>query len=140
VTVTRRASDLPDGNSSNQRPDLVPGVPLIPPGGKTDEHWINPAAFAVPAKGTWGNAPRNLVTGPALVQLDLALTRHFRVSQARRLEFQWSVFNVFNRDQFGTPVTNISAGPSFGDITSPVNRTLGVGTNRQMQFMLRVNF
>jgi hypothetical protein len=140
VTVTRRASDVPDGNNSNQRPDLVPGVPLTPPGGQTADHWINPAAFAVPAKGTWGNAPRNLITGPGVIQLDLALTRHFRFSRARSLAFQWSVFNVFNRDQLGTPVTNISAGPSFGKITSPLNRTLGVGTNRQMQLMLRVNF
>jgi hypothetical protein len=75
-----------------------------------------------------------------VIQLDLALTRHFRVSPARSLDFQWSVFNVFNRDQLGTPITNISAGPSFGEITSPLNRTLGVGTNRQMQFMLRLNF
>lgn len=140
VTVTRRASDLPDNNNSNQRPDLVPGVPLKPPGGSSAEQWINPAAFAVPAKGTWGNAPRNLVTGPAVVQLDLSLTRYFRLWQDRRLGFQWSVFNVFNRDELGTPVTSLSAGPSFGQITSPLNTTLGVGTNRQMQFMLRVQF
>ncbi len=140
VTVTRRASDLPDGNSSNQRPNLVPGVPLTPPGGSTADQWINPAAFAVPAKGTWGNAPRNLVIGPALVQLDLSLTRHFRLSPARSLEFQADVFNIFNRDQLGSPTTNISAGPSFGQITSPLNRTLGTGTNRQMQLMLRFNF
>jgi hypothetical protein len=140
VTVTRRSSELPDGNNSNQRPDLLPGVPLTPPGGKTAEHWINPAAFAVPAKGSWGNAPRNLITGPAVVQLDLSLTRYFRLSQDRKLGFQWSIFNVFNRDELGTPVTNLSAGPSFGQITSPLNATLGTGTNRQMQFMLRLQF
>jgi hypothetical protein len=75
-----------------------------------------------------------------VVQLDLSLTRNFRLAQDRKLGFQWSVFNVFNRTELGTPVTNLSAGPSFGQITSPLNLTLGTGTNRQMQFMLRLQF
>jgi hypothetical protein len=140
VTVTRRASDLPDGNSSNQRPDLVPGVPLTPPGGSTAEQWINPAAFAVPARGQWGNAPRNLVTGPSLFQLDLSVTRRIQLAPTRNLDFRCDVFNAFNRNQLGSPGTNISAGPSFGRITSPLNATLGTGTNRQIQLMLRLNF
>ena len=36
----------PDGASGTQRPDLVPGVPLTPPGGRSIREWINPAAFA----------------------------------------------------------------------------------------------
>jgi outer membrane receptor protein involved in Fe transport len=61
VTVSRNATALPDGNSQNQRPDLVPGVSLIPDGGRTITQWINPAAFALPANGKWGNAGRNIV-------------------------------------------------------------------------------
>src|SRR6267378_6699566 len=57
ITVTRRASDMLDGNSRNQRPDLVPGVPIYP-AEQTINNWFNPAAFAVPAKGTWGNLGR----------------------------------------------------------------------------------
>jgi hypothetical protein len=60
-----RASSLPDGNSTSpQRPDLVLGVSLIPPGGQTRTQWINPAAFAIPANGTCGNAGRNPVRAP----------------------------------------------------------------------------
>ena len=54
VTVTRKATDVLDGNVlSSQRPDLVPGVPLDLDY-RTTGLWLNPAAFAVPAKGTWG--------------------------------------------------------------------------------------
>lgn len=61
VTISRSASSLPDGNTTSpQRPNLVPGVSLIPPGGQTTSEWINPAAFSIPANGTWGNAGRNL--------------------------------------------------------------------------------
>ncbi len=50
----------PDGATGTERPDLVPGVSLTPPGGKTVAEWINPAAFATPA-GQFGTAPRNLL-------------------------------------------------------------------------------
>jgi hypothetical protein len=30
ISITRPARDLPDGNRPNQRPSLVPGVPLDP--------------------------------------------------------------------------------------------------------------
>jgi hypothetical protein len=29
---------------------------------------------------------------------------------------------------------------NFGRVTSPLNRNFGTGTNRQMQFMLRINY
>src|SRR5262249_32092152 len=52
VTIRRPASDVPGGYSLSQRPDIVPGVSIIPPGGRTISRWINPAAFRVPAPGT----------------------------------------------------------------------------------------
>jgi hypothetical protein len=147
VSITRAAGDVPDGNvgtggtnGSVQRPDLVPGVSLIPPGGQSADLWINPAAFKTPAKGTWGNAGRSLLTGPGLVQFDVGVTRRFRIVETRNVEFRWEAFNVFNRTQLGNPNTNLSAGPNFGRITAPFNRLFGTGTNRQMQFSLRLNF
>ena len=66
VTVNRSASSVPDGNTDNQRPDLVPGVSVVPAGGSTTANWINLAAFAVPARGTFGDAGRDLFRGPGL--------------------------------------------------------------------------
>ncbi len=140
VQLTRSSLDLPDGNTTNQRPNRVPGVPLAPPGAPSATQWINPAAFVVPARGTWGDAGRGIIAGPGLVQLDLALGKRFGIGSERSAELRWEVFNVLNRDQLGDPQTNLSAGPSFGLITAPLNRTFGTGTARQMQFMLRVNF
>ena len=56
ISVSRSSSAVPDGNTSNQRADLVPGVPIYPEGGSTYAMWLNPAAFAIPKNGTWGNA------------------------------------------------------------------------------------
>jgi hypothetical protein len=147
VIVTRNRADLQDGNSGNsttsgsvQRPDRVPGVSLEPPGGRSPDLWINPAAFAVPARGTWGNAPRSLLTGPGLAQVDFALTRRFPTATDRSIEVRWEIFNLFNRQNLANPNVNISSGPSFGRITGPANAEFGTGSARQMQFMLRVNF
>lgn len=140
ITVSRSSKDLPDGNSSNQRPDRVEGVPLQPPSGQTPQQWINPAAFAVPARGQWGTAGRGIMTGPSLFQVDLGLQKEFRIGDERGVAFRWEVFNVFNRANLADPVTNLSAGPSFGRITGPLTRGAGTGSPRQMQFMLRVNF
>jgi outer membrane receptor protein involved in Fe transport len=153
---TTSAGDLPDRNNTNQRPDLVPGASLIPSGGQTADRWINPAAFRIPPLGRWGTAGRSLLTGPGLVQFDVGLGKRVPFSEGRSVEFRWEAFNVFNRTQLGNPNTSfVVADPArcragdqagcvvdanFGRITAPANRTFGTGTNRQMQFMLRVNF
>ena len=41
--------------------------------------------------------------------------------------------------QHGQPFTSAAAG-SFAIMTSTVERTVGLGTNRQIQFALRFNF
>ena len=142
VTVDRSSSDVPDGNTNNQRPDLVPGVSLTPPGGSTIAEWINPAAFVAPAAGTFGNAPRDLARGPGAWQIDMGLGKHIPLTERVRLEFRAEFFNIFNHPQYGLPQADFSAGPGvFGSIISSVNTgPVGTGTPRQIQFMLRLGF
>jgi hypothetical protein len=141
VTVARSVSSVPDGNNvSPQRPDLVPGVSVVP-SGETISHWIAPAAFARPADGTFGNAGRNLVRGPSLWQADVALHKRFPIRERFSLDFRVEAFNVFNRAQFGDPAAGDLSSPSFGRITTTVNDgATGSGTPRQIQFGLRLNY
>jgi hypothetical protein len=141
VTVDRSASAVPDGNSlSPQRPNLISGVSLIPTVGETVNDWINGAAFAVPANGTFGDAGRNLARGPGLWQADTSLGKKFRLTERFSAELRASAFNLFNRAQFGLPTADTSSA-AFGRITTTVNSSVtGSGTPRQFQFMLRVAF
>jgi hypothetical protein len=139
ITVNRSGSDLPDGNNRNQRPSVVPGVDASP-ATRTPDQWLNIAAFAVPAPGTWGNIARNTLRGPGLFQIDLALQKRFAISGRRNFEFRWEAFNAFNRMNLANPSTNISTPATFGRITGPLNSGYGTGTARQMQMMLRMNF
>ena len=139
ITASRATADLPDGNNSNQRADRVAGVDLYP-ANQTAEQWFNTAAFALPARGTWGNAGRNIVRAPGLFQVDLALQKRFAISGSRNLEFRAEAFNAFNRVNLGAPGTAVTSPTTFGRITGPLNRGYGTGTARQMQFMFRFNF
>jgi hypothetical protein len=141
VTVDRSSNSLPDGNSASQRPNLVPGVSLVPLGGQTPRQWINPAAFAIPANGAWGNAGRNLVRAPGLWQIDMALDRGIQLTERTRLEFRAEVFNLLNRAQYGAPLADVSSPSNFGQITGLINTgPTGSGTPRQFQFALRFAF
>ena len=140
IGISRATADAPDGNTSGQRPNIVPGVSIYPAGGSTFTQWFNPAAFAIPARGTWGNAGRAIATGPGLVQVDFALQKNIRIVEGKALVFRIESFNLFNRIQAGNPGATLTSPASFGLITSGLNRTVGTGTSRQLQLAMRLNF
>ena len=161
---------LPDGNDqTNQRPDIIPGVPLYLPGqGRNGLPLINPAAFQSPPVDVngnftrFGNAGNGIARALNVWQVDLAIMKTTRLTERFSVEFGVQAFNVFNHDQFGDPgnlqlnygqQTDAQGNPfgpdtilvpsDFGIITNTVN---GLGTNtgtglpRQLQFMLRLKF
>ncbi len=141
VTVARTAASLPDGNTmSPQRPNLVPGVSLIPAGGRTPQNYINNAAFALPASGTFGNAPRNLLRAPGTWQIDASLQKGLFTTERFNLAFRADVFNMFNRAQYGAP-SGVFNTASFGQVTTQINAgPTGTATQRVSQLSLRAIF
>jgi hypothetical protein len=129
-----------DGNASNQRPDLVPGVSLTPPGGQTINEWLNPAAFAVPAPFTWGDLGRYIARGPHEWEGELGLSKRTALTERYTLNFRAEAFNLFNHPNYANPVSNFSSG-AFGLITSILNSgPTGTGGTRKIEFMLRLEF
>jgi hypothetical protein len=139
ISMSRSSSQMLDGNSSGQRPNRVPGVSIIPDN-QTLSNWLNPAAFATPAKNTWGNAGRSLATGPGVNQWDLSFQKAVKIHEGQKIAFRAEFFNIFNRPHFANPGTTFTSLASFGRITSPQNREIGTGTARQIQFTLRYSF
>jgi len=140
----------PDGASGTERPDLVPGVSLTPPGGRSVAEWINPAAFATPA-GQFGTAPRDLLRGPGTWQVDLGVAKRISLTERTSLEFRSEFFNIFNHPQLGQPQAtfNPSNTTGFGSIINTVNLNtaivnpitpVGSGTPREIQFAMRIAF
>jgi hypothetical protein len=140
VTLSRATTVMADGNNTDQQPNLVPGVSLIPPGGQTIGDWINKAAFSTPAKDTWGTAGTDIVRGPGLFQIDNAISRRINFTERLNLMIRMEAFNVFNRKELGNPNVNFSS-TLFGQITAVSNTTpIGTGTARSVQFAARFTF
>jgi outer membrane receptor protein involved in Fe transport len=148
ITMSRKSGDLPDGNTSSQRPNRVPGVPIYA-ANQTINNWFNPAAFSLPAKGTWGNAGRNLATGPGMYEIDTNLQKSFRITERLALNFRASAYNLFNHPIYQNPSGSIgsltgnppSVNGSFGRITNVINTgATGTGAPRRFEFMFRAEF
>ena len=79
--------------------------------------YFDTAAFALPPLGTFGSSGRNILPGPGLENLDAGLFKQIRMTEARRFEIRWEVFNVFNRPNFLNP-NNSFQSTAFGRITA----------------------
>ena len=157
--------NTPGGGASRnvRRPDLISGVnPYV----DNDRFIINPAAFSIPLPGQFGDLARNALRGPNFTQFDLVLNKRFRITESSNIEFRTEIFNIFNKANFAVPSTTLNnalptvttagvlssglqpnnpftqsaAGGTFGLLRQTVERTVGLGTNRQIQFALRYNF
>lgn len=93
--------------------------------------YLNPRAFAQPTLGTLGNMGRTNIEGPGNWQIDMALSRVFRI-QETRLEFRAEAFNLTNNFIRMNPNTNLRQN-TFGQITTS-------GDARIMQFALKYVF
>ena len=139
ITMTRKANVMLDGNTSSQRPDLVPGQSIYA-ADQTIDNWFNPAAFATPAKFTWGDLGRYIANGPGAFEIDTSLEKKFRLTERYTFDLRASAFNLLNHPEFSNPASNISKA-SFGTITSILNDgATGSGAPRRIEFMLRLVF
>ncbi len=79
--------------------------------------FLNPAAYAAPAPGQWGNAGRNSITGPNQFTMSASLGRSFRSTERVSVDFRLDAANALNyvtypswntvagNAQFGLPLT-----------------------------------
>jgi hypothetical protein len=142
ITITRSNGSVPGdlAISGEERPNWVPGVPLTPPGGSNPQEWVNPAAFSMPANGTFGDLGRNAFRAPGISDVDLALAKDISIVERVKLRLRADLFNVLNRAQYGAPNANLSAA-NFGVITSTISSyATGRGTPREFQLSAKVSF
>ena len=97
-----------------------------------DGYYLNPAAYAAPAAGQWGDAGRNSARGPSQFQLNAAIGRTFRWGERFNIDWRIDANNVLNRLVY-TSVNAIVGSPQFG-LPSAINQP------RTIQSSLRVRF
>ena len=133
--------DVPDRNPNFKGP-VISG---------TAEHWFDPRAYKMPVAGTFGNAGRSSIRGPALFNVDTSVFKRIPIRESVTLQFRAEAFNVFNHTNFGLPNQVVFQGNSSnlascaqldqppcsgsaGQITSTANYS------RQIQFALKLLF
>ncbi len=80
--------------------------------------WFNTCAFVAPPAGQFGNAGRNIMTGPGLSNLDFSMYKNITLGkESRRLQLRGEVFNLFNHPNFDIP-NHVFLGPNFGQVLS----------------------
>jgi hypothetical protein len=147
--------DIQLSGINHQRPNLVqpdnvytgndgPGVP-----------YLNLSAFALPPLGQVGNLGWNSIVSPTYWDLDLALSRQFRITERQKLELRADAFNITNSfvtfvggaqavgPSISTAMPGSPAVPAYDSITSgslfSLNNAYAQPT-RKIQFALKYIF
>jgi hypothetical protein len=93
----------PDPTNTNQttlRPDMATSTVSMP---KTVSAWFDPASFATPANGSWGNAGRGIIEGPGYILFNLGLQKTVRLERFGAIQVVASFQNVLNHTNLGEP-------------------------------------
>jgi hypothetical protein len=111
--------------------------PNLPRGQQDPNHFFNTGAFVNRLPGgaafRYGNAGRNTIIGPGIIDWDFSLTKTFRVTERHGIEFRTEFFNIPNHPMFGIP------GSSPGTSTYAVISSTAIDS-RQLQFGLKYKF
>ncbi len=107
-------------------------------------YWFNPAAFAAPAAGTYGNEKRNQFYGPPTHQIDFSVFKNFSITEHARLQFRAEIFNIFNFTNYSGPANNVQ-GSNLGQVGSTYDVSFGApgigpGAPRNVQLAVKLLF
>ncbi len=109
-----------DGTGENKdRANLVGGVDpyagFAPLPGTRARLYLNRAAFAVPANGTYGNLGRDALYGPRFGSIDFSIFKRTPITERINTELRAEILNLFNEVNWRAPSTSLSSG-TFGEV------------------------
>jgi Carboxypeptidase regulatory-like domain len=117
------------GFGANGRPNVLHAAALSNP---SPERWFDPTAFALAPFGSFGNAGRNILTGPASQSINVSLVKNARVAEHASLQFRAEAFNLLNHANLDLPDIFFGS-PTFGSVQS-------AQTPRRIQFGVKILF
>jgi hypothetical protein len=95
---------------------------------------LKPGLLEAPTPGTFGNFPRNAITGPSFTQWDFSLTKRTRFYERGDVEFKVTFYNAFNQANFVFGDIGAFDSANFGRISGQR------GSPRVIHFILGINF
>jgi outer membrane receptor protein involved in Fe transport len=117
------------GFGANDRPNLLRNPALPQP---TADRWFDTAAFATPPYGQFGNAGRNILSGPGYQNINVSLIKDTLLTERATLQFRAESFNLVNHTNLDLPDIFVGS-PTFGTIQS-------AESPRRVQFGIKLLF
>jgi hypothetical protein len=130
----------------SDRPNLVsdPYAGVIQPASPLSVQYFNPAAFAAPAAGTFGNLQRNALYGPGFKTVDMSVFKTTKLTAGTSLQIRCEIFNIFNTINWANPGVSQSSSTTFGLMTNTRNANnapgIGAGEPRNVQLAAKIIF
>jgi hypothetical protein len=148
-------------------PDRLPNCNAITSnyGNSPVPHYLNVSCFTVPTapasfaaqcvpfastttpnscRNLYGDAGRNQINGPGLVNLDFSLVKNNyipKISEAFNVQFRAEFFNILNHTNFEPPLgTNILFNTNGTTVASGGTLTATATDSRQIQFAVKIIF
>jgi hypothetical protein len=123
-------------NPNRQVANAADGTPVF----------VDAACFARPlTRGEIGNASRNMIRRPGVINSDLAFFKNVRLREKLRLQFRWETYNLFNHTNFNDIDTDLTL--TLNTTTNQVTQTnarfgqpITARSPRVMQGSLRISF
>jgi hypothetical protein len=141
LTTVTYGTDVALTGAGNQRAQqILPNVY----GDGSITNYLNINAFLAPAQappGVYAGTRPFTISGPNVMNIDLSLSRSFKIRERQTMTFRAEAFNLPNSVMFGPPAAALNAN-TFGRLTPQVQSTAPgtTTTARIMQFALKYAF
>jgi hypothetical protein len=117
------------GFGANDRPNVTGNPVLASP---TPREWFDTAAFTTPPYGSFGNAGRNILSGPGVQVVNVSIVKNTAITERLNAQFRTEFFNALNHTNLNLP-DNFLGSPTFGQVVSAQDP-------RRIQFALKLLF
>ena len=141
LTSVTYGTDVALTGAGNQRAQQILGNIY---GDGSITNYLNINAFLAPAsapKGVYATTRPFTVSGPGVMNIDLALSRNFNIAEHRVMQFRAEAFNLTNSVMFGPPTGALNSA-NFGRLNPQIQSSApgSTSTARIMQFAIRYTF
>ena len=117
------------GFGANDRPNVTGNPARSSP---TPQEWFNTAAFTTPPYGSFGNAGRNILSGPGRQAVNVSIVKNTAIRERLNVQFRTEFFNALNHTNLNLP-DNFLGSSTFGQVVSAQDP-------RRIQFALKLLF
>jgi outer membrane receptor protein involved in Fe transport len=120
---------------------VLSGNPILPRGERSIDRWFDTSVIARPARGDFGNAPKDVIRLPGTNNWDVSLFKNIPLKrEGTSLQFRWELYNVFNHTHFSNVDTDAQFNASGVQIDTRFGKVFEARDPRYMQLSLRLVF